>query len=196
MGKVGPSQGAGDGPRTETITVPAGDYLVALCYFRHKHGKASGKPFLSCKWEVIAGPFRGKGFWAQMNQDLTNQYACKLWEGFFTSCGLTEALEIEGNEGVINIARNCKGVPVKAAVKNQPFNGKPSNDLRFFHYPSKITDTERGLMTAWKDGSGTSNDYNPNPPAEESYGEPTPNDTGSDYGTDPNAGDDADDIPF
>lgn len=194
MGKVGPSQGAGDGPRTETITVPAGDYLVALCYFKHKTSK-KGKPILSCKWEVIAGPFRGKGFWAMMNQDLSNEYACKLWEGFFTACGLTEALEIEGNEGVINIARNCKGVPVKVAVNNKPFNGKPSNDLRFFHWPSKVTDAERGIMTAWKDGAGVSNDYNPNPPAEESYADPTPDDNGPGYDDYAEPADD-DDIPF
>jgi len=203
MGKVGPS---GGGQRTESITVPAADYLVALAYFQHKlSGK--GNAYLNCKWEVIAGPFRGKGFWAMMNLDLENEYTRKRWEGYLSACGLRQAIELEGNEGVRNLTQHCRGVPVKMAVKNKPFNGRQSNEVAFFHWPSKLSEAEKKAMSAWQnkeapaeesyagtDSAGKRHHYGEDGYGGPGFNEPTPNDSGPGYGD--TAGDDADDIPF
>lgn len=187
MAKVGPAGGG----RTEASVVPAGDHLVALVYFNHRTSRA-GNPRLTCKWEVIAGPLKGRAFFAEMGLDVSKEVPRKIWEGYLTACGLTEAIELEGDEGKQNLLRYCKQVPVKARVKASEFQNRKQNEIQFFHYPSKLSPSDKTIIDAYRGRNGGSqsssggSEPTPDPAADDDFGPTDYDDTGAD----------TDDIPF
>ena len=156
MPRLGPGGGGGGGQRGEA-GVPADDYISVLKGFKRAQGKTSGKDYLRMRWQVIAGPQKGKTYFCNMSCDLSKDGTVARWQSLIEGCGVDEEFELgsrrEGTheEGDENIKRLFLNVPIKMRVRAERNGEYVNNDIEFFHYRSKWTQADKDLMNAWID---------------------------------------------
>jgi len=155
MPKMGPGKGgSGSGGSS---TVPAGDYMLALVWFKRQVGKDSGQDYLRCKWQVIGGRAKGKSFFANISCNLSKEGTVVRWQILMECCGVTEQFELgstrEGNdrEGDDNITRLFMHKPIKARVKVETNGGYTNNDLQMLHFRKNWTDEDQAIALKWLD---------------------------------------------
>lgn len=108
MPRIGPGSGAGGGT-SEALN--AGDYVLAMVALTRRQGRDSGKQYLSCKWEVVAGRSKGASFWDMLGLDVTQPGTVTRWNLLFEACGVTEEFELgelgddSGRQGDADIRR-------------------------------------------------------------------------------------------
>ncbi len=174
MPKMGPGKG-GSGSGGDN-TVAAGDYMLALVWFKRQIGKTSGNDYLRCRWQVIGGRTKGKSFFANISCDLSKEGTVVRWQILMESCGVTEQFELgstnEGTarEGDANIERLFMNKPIKARVKVESNGGYTNNDLQMIHFRKNWTPEDEEVAAAWTSKKGSPEDGYDDPPDSSSSG--------------------------
>lgn len=175
MAKFDPKAQKEKGSGNDNSGIPAGDYLLAMKNFQRKTSKAQ-KPYLRAKFEAIAGPAKGKGFFDSVSLDLENQGAMFRLSLLAEQCGMTEAFDLD-DDGELRKA--LVGKPFKARVSRKVENGYTNNGIERYVVGDKISKAEREMMDTWAleeaerrnfDGDGDQGPDDVPPPSDDGYG--------------------------
>lgn len=134
MARIAPGRGGGGGQQE---LLHPGPYLLALVWFQRKTSKG-GNRYLSCKFEVCGGRFKGRGFFCPMGLDLSKPGTVSRWQMFADACGVTEEFELgeydddTETEGDRNIQRLFVGAPFGCEVTRETQGGYTNNGLGKF----------------------------------------------------------------
>lgn len=180
----------------EDLRIP-GEYMLALVWFERRTAKGSGNRYLQCKFVVVAGSQKGKGFFTPWGLNMENRHASKRWQIWMEQVDCREEVDLDSDQA---ISRVFKGKAFKAEVKLSQRNGYDNTDIHHLIYPGRYDEMDRADMRAWeKEWSergwqsqdpghdpGPSGDDRPPPPQSEPQWSP-----GSSF-----ADDDEDEAPF
>lgn len=140
MPRMGPGDGSGG---NQASNVPAGSYLLALVWFRRKRNKEGTADYLSCKYEVLAGPLKGSAFFSAISVDVSKAGTVTRWQIWMRVLELEEEFEIgdsaEGTdgEGDREISRLFQGKPFGAEVDRKTENGYVNNGIARYLFASR-----------------------------------------------------------
>lgn len=179
--------------------VPGGDYLVVLKNFSRKFANKTGQPYLRGRYEIVAGPAKGKQFFDSIGLDVTNPGTAFRLSMFAELCGVTEAFDLDDDNLLRELLCNK---PFKARV-NRSIQGQYVNNGIGRYFPLKeVSQREQELMAVWSmeweekqaqgGGGGQSSFDERAPHAADGYGG---DDFGGGYGGGSSSNPD-DDIPF
>lgn len=133
-------------PDTSNIGVPANDYLIVIKGFKRKQGQKSGADYIRCGFEVIDGVCKGQKFWDAVSLDLNNAGTVARLSLLFeaTEAG---AVELEDDKALREAICNK---PFKARVSRSKQGQYVNNGIERY-LNSKVTETERDTMKAWRE---------------------------------------------
>lgn len=126
--------------------VPAGEYLIVMRGFERKTAKQSGKDYLRCRFQVIAGPAKGKSFFDSVSLDTDNSGSMFRLSLLAEQCGQTEAFDLDLDA---ELRKAFIGKPFKARVKRTTENGYTNNGIERYVTGKGISDREREMMEIW-----------------------------------------------
>jgi hypothetical protein len=170
--------------------------MLALVWF-HRRTSQRGNEYLRCKFQVAAGPSKGKSFFCPWSLGTQNPGSRQRWEIWMEQVGCDDEIDLD-DDAAIRAA--FLGKPFKAEVSLRTRNGYEENDLRRLIYPRLYGEIDRADIEAWNtewaardwsqsdpgEDPGPTGDDRPPPPSSEPQWS-----KGSGFGDD-----DGDDVPF
>lgn len=123
--------------------LPPGEYLIALRSFERKLSKEKRTPYLRAKYQVIAGPAKGKTFFASISLDMENAGSAGRLSLFAERCGVTQAFDLDNDD---DFRRLFCDVVFKARVALKKANGYTNNDIERY---LEMNDAEIKKATEW-----------------------------------------------
>jgi len=82
---------------SDTDSLGAGRYLIALAQFERKTARASGAPYMRCRFKVIHGPRKGVSFFTSVSLDTTKSGAMVRLQRWCHAVGVTEAFDLDSD---------------------------------------------------------------------------------------------------
>jgi hypothetical protein len=135
-----------DRPKQDDDGVPGGDYLLVLKNFARKIAQKSGLPYLRARYEVIAGPAKGKQFFDSIGLDISNSGTALRLSIFAELCGVTESFDLDDDDGLRE--RLC-GKPFKARVKRSISGQYVNNGIERYFQAKDVSQREQEIMNVW-----------------------------------------------
>lgn len=152
MPKLDPSAAA---PKGEITIVPAGRYVLALVWFKRKIS-GSGNDYLSAKYEIVAGPLKGKAFFTSVGLDIGKRGNQIRWSIWCEAVGVVESFELgsiaEGNanEGDEEIRQRFVDQAFVGEVEVEKNGQYTNNTISKILPPKSTTAEELDLIIAYK----------------------------------------------
>lgn len=125
--------------------LPPGDYLIALVEYERKKSKERNRPYLRCKYEVCAGPAKGKFFYATVSIDTDNMGAMSRLSVFASAVGVEESFSLDDDKA---FTANFVDIPFKARLTRKTENGYTNNDIERYLL-DEVTAADKKAMDAW-----------------------------------------------
>lgn len=183
---------------TKDDGVPSSDYLIVLKNFSRREAKTDGKPYLRGRYEIIAGPAKGKTFFDSIGLDVTNAGTAFRLSMFAELCGVNQAFDLDDDQVLRELLCNK---PFKARVKRTVQGQYVNNGIERYFPLKDVSQREQEIMNIWameweekrQHGGGGSGGYDegaPHAAAGDDYGGGY-----GGYGGGSSSGPD-DDIPF
>jgi hypothetical protein len=125
--------------------VPGGDYLIVLKNFARKTS-AAGNPYLRARYEVIAGPAKGKQFFDSIGLDVSNSGTAFRLSMFAELVGRTEAFDLENDAELREVFCNR---PFKARIKRTVQGQYVNNGIERYVPAKDVSQRENEIMAIW-----------------------------------------------
>jgi len=141
-----------DHPETDSSALPPGRYMLAMAYFANEKLKGKdNRPFRRCKFEVIAGPGKGRTPWWNLELGKHPQDRKRLMY-YCQAVGNMEAFDLRDPRA---IAKRFKFKPFVAQLRVDAWKGRDgmvkSNEVARYYPPEEWTDDERRMIAAWRE---------------------------------------------
>jgi hypothetical protein len=148
MFKPGPARGEEDtdGGRKAQVEIPPGKYLIALVWFQRKTAK-SGSEYLTCKFEICAGPLAGEGFFTMVSLDTGKTVPCKRLELWMENVGRDTEIDLDSDQ---EIAEAFRGKAFKATLLTRRNGSYVNVEIDRFAYLRDYTDEDDAACEAWE----------------------------------------------
>lgn len=149
--------------REPDVPIAPGDYMLALVWFQRKYGRKGD--YLRCRFQVIAGPLKGQGFYANMGLDLSNRGTSVRWDIYAEYGRRGPAWSLDEDRDIIRV---FKGAGFKGRVKRETRGQYINNDIEQITYRRMLSQQEEQVISDWdKEWSGRGSERGSDPGREE-----------------------------
>jgi hypothetical protein len=148
MFKPGAQTETGDDTgRRPQVEIPPGKYLIALVWFQRKTAK-SGSEYLTCKFEICAGPLAGEGFFTMVSLDTSKSVSCKRLELWMENVGRDTEIDLDSDK---DIAEAFRGKAFKATLLTRRNGTYVNVEIDRFAYTRDYTADEDAACEEWEE---------------------------------------------
>lgn len=130
--------------------IPDDDYLLEVVSVEEKEGRESGAIYLSWKYKVAEGPYKGATVYD--NTSLSPQALWRLKR-------LLEAMGIQADGKMSLDLNSFKGKGVLAQIANETYNGKEKPRVVEFLFGTPWENSSSGSSNPYKKGSRVTFEY-------------------------------------
>lgn len=140
-------------PRGDNEPLPAGTFVLAITSFERRQSKKDdGGDYLRCRYEVCAGPLKGRSFFSNVSLDTRKAGSADRLHYFCKSAGIKGPIDLSDDDA---LDEKFVAKPFKAIVSRERRGEFTNNDIK--RYADSWTDAERdeadGWVQDWKDGA-------------------------------------------
>lgn len=191
---INPPKSSGREPE-ETKLLPAGEYLLALVWFKYENSKA-GNRYLRCRFVACSGPMKGEGFFCAWSLNTSKVGCLRRWELWMESVGCDHEVDLDNAQA---LSEAFKGKAFKAQVRRTQNGDYENNDIDRMVYLRQWTPEDIEEAKAWNADWDVKNGWqgkDPSPGGDPQAGEEQPLPADPQWSEGSNFGPGSDDIPF